>query len=158
MDYGRWLRLVRRTYAVFLLLAIIDMGLITFSPTARNALGRVDGRGWAPLAARMIPSLILVGFYSWFLARGILSVRAATMAIGLHSAVFSLLGVGILLPWLGLFAAALTPISPVYIGAILWLPDGYYVGSVAALLFVSLNLAIGKGALAHRGDAADEPR
>ena len=156
VDATRWMQCVRRTYLVFLLLVITDLTLIALTPTVRNALGRIDGLGWAPLAARIAPSVILLGFYSWFLTKGIRSKRTATTAVALHSAVFSLLGLAILLPWLGLFAAALTPISPVYIGALLWLPAGYYAGSLAALVFIGVNLALGKGALAHRGASARE--
>jgi len=150
----QWLRVVRRTYAVFLLLIIINIGLIASSETMRNVLGQVDGRGWTDLAVRIIPSVILLGFYSWFLARGFRSVLVATMATALHSTIFSLLGLAAMLPWLGLFAAALTPISPIYIGAILWFSNGYYAACVVALLFTGVNLSLGKIALDHRRDSA----
>ena len=153
---GGWLRFVRRAYGVFLFLVIIDIALIVSSEAMRNALGRVDGRGWMLLASRVLPSLVLLGFYSWFLSRGIRSIRETALASALHSAVFSLLGLAALLPWLGLFAAVLTPISVVYFGAIVWIPGGYYVASLAALLFTGVNLGIGKVALARYRECSSE--
>jgi hypothetical protein len=77
-------------------------------------------------------------------------MRAATTASIVHSSALAPLGMAAPLPWLGPFFAAMTPISPAYIGAILWVPGGYFVGCVAALLFTGVNLGIGRSALAQR--------
>jgi len=139
----RRLEFVRLMYMVFSFLAAIDIALIASSEEMRNALGRVDDRGWVLLASRVLPSVILLSFYSWFLSRAVRSIRLAAIASGLHSAIFSVLGLVALVPGLGLFAAALTPISVVYVGAILWLPGGYFAAVLVALVFIAVNLGVG---------------
>ena len=151
MARGGRMEGVRIGYGIFAALVALDLVLISLCADFRNALGRVDGRGGAALVPRILPDLLLLFFYSWFMYRGFRSERAALL-VTLHSLVFAGLGLAATIPWLGMFASVLTPISVLYSGAILWLPAGYYVALSIALVFAVANVAI--GVVARRGSLA----
>jgi hypothetical protein len=141
----------RITYAIFAALVTVDLVFVSISPDFRNALGRIDGRGTIALVPRILPDLLLLFFYCWFLYRGV-RWKQTTLLIGLHSFVLAALGFAAMIPWLGIFAAFLTPISVLYFGAILWLPAGYHVALFVALVFAVTNVWIGVVARRRRGD------
>jgi hypothetical protein len=144
---------VRIVYGIFAALVAVDLALITLSADFRNALGRVDGRGGGALVPRILPDLLLLFFYSWFMRRRFRSERAALL-VTVHSFVFAGLGLAATIPWLGMFASFLTPISVLYVGSVLWLPAGYYVALSIAVVFAVANVVI--GVVARRGSLVGE--
>jgi hypothetical protein len=57
-----------------------------------------------------------------------------------HGLLYGLLGFGLCLPWVGDFLAPLTPVSLLFLGAIIWTPFHYYGALGVSGAFVLFNI------------------
>lgn len=128
---------VRGVYGVFAALAVLDLVLIATVEPVRSAVGRTEGLG---LAVRSLPSLAVLGVCGWAYVQLGSNARSAVRLVLVLSVVFAALGLLTLIPWIGMFAALLTPISVLYFAAILWVPQGFFVVMAVTVGFIILNV------------------
>jgi len=136
---------VRDVYGVFAALAALELALIATVEPLRSAVGRTEGLG---LAIRCLPSLAVLGVCGWAYVQLRSDARSGERFVLVLSVVFVALGFLTLTPWVGMFAALLTPISVLYFAAILWVPQGFFVAVGVAVAFMILNVTTGR--LAYR--------
>ena len=67
-----------------------------------------------------------------------------------HSAAYTLLGLALLFPWIGILFAPLSPIGSPYLLFTVWMSNGYYLALGLTIIFVALNIyfLIGKRKIA----------
>src|SRR5215831_427151 len=134
---------VRGVYGVFAALAALDLVLIATVEPVRSAVGRTEGLG---LAIRCLPSLAVLGACGWAYLQLRSSARSSVRLVLVLSVVFAALGLLTLMPWVGMFAALLTPISVLYFAAILWVPQGFFVAMAVTVAFIMLSVATARHA------------
>jgi hypothetical protein len=139
---GKPSRTIIGAYALLSLLVLTDFLWATFSGTHRNDLGAVSGIG--DLAFRFTPGLCLLAFYSVFFFSLIRTGEVRRSLIVIHSLACASIGLGIALPFLGLFVAHLTPIYLIYSSIVDYVgpPYGYGVIIGLALAFSSFNIGV----------------
>jgi hypothetical protein len=120
--------------------SFLDICLLTVSSDYRNLLGAVDGSGIAIKILRYIPGTVLTVYYSIFFlkVRGVGAIPYRMIVI--HSAVYVFLGATLLLPWIGILLAPLTPIGSLYLLFIMSVKNGYYYAVGLTAVFVALNI------------------
>jgi hypothetical protein len=144
MNQRDLLLIARRAFALFAVLSVLDLlGCLTV-PELRDALGTTGDAG--SLALRVAPSVVLILFYGWFLMRGSTSSHAV-LSIRLHGILFSILGATTLIPWIGVVVAIFTPISALYLGAINWMPRGFWLAICIAVAFSLWNAYVAVASL-----------
>jgi hypothetical protein len=75
-----------------------------------------------------------------------------------HSVVFSVLGLGTIIPWMGIFVSRLTPMGSLYLSLTIWAPMGFYLSHAAGFIFMIANVVIGISAVRMmRSSAAKAP-
>lgn len=129
---------VRNVYGAFTALAALDLVLIATVEPVRSAVGRTEGLG---LAIRCLPGLAVLGVCGWAYLQLRSDRRSSVRLVLVLSVAFAALGLLTLAPWVGMFAALLTPISVLYFAAILWMPQGFFVAMAVTVVFIILSVA-----------------
>jgi hypothetical protein len=124
---------------MFAAFAALDLVLVVTTDALRNAAGQIEG---AAILIRCLPDLILVLLCSSIGMQLRNDSRLTVWAVLISAAVFLLLGVLSLVPWIGMFFVMLTPVSVLYFAAILWSPRGVMVAVGISLVFILVNAAI----------------
>lgn len=126
-------------FGVFWLLVVVDLLLFVLFEDYRNQLGTFDNYDINSYIYRLLPDLVMLLCYSVFLLRYSKLGIVSRNFVFVHSAIFFLLGAGLCIPWGGIFFAPLTPICVLFLGSVLWIPEGFYVSTTVAMGFLFLN-------------------
>ena len=129
------MQVIRRIYSVLAALTFLDLILIWISPSFRDVAGQAEG--WRGTAIRSAPDLVLFGVLGWASQSRLRGEFTLTLSI-----IFGAFSIVMLLPWIGMFAALLTPISLLYFAAILWIPHGFSLADAVAVVFLVLNASV----------------
>ena len=123
----------------FALLAALDVVMVLVVPVYRESMGTLEIWSLA-LVARIFPPVFLLGFYLLLWNKRRASSRHVLLFV--HSILFIFLGLVLCLPWIGPLLTFVTPVSPLYMGAILWAPGGYYFAILSAVMFILANIVL----------------
>jgi hypothetical protein len=148
------LKLMRRAYGLLLWLSSVDLVLVCASQEYRNALGRVQPE-LLPTLVRLTPGAVLMLLCVVVLARLRRNPKAGMAWAAGTSAVFAILGASALLPWIGMFAATLTPMAGLYLAALLWIPNGLFLAMSIAVVFTAANSWVAKVAFKQCGSTPE---
>lgn len=132
---------IQRVFLFFAILSSIDFVLVLSSEQYRGSMGFVDMSRITPAGLRIAPSVWNV-FLCCLVAmpklRGGDSGATLTGLVSLFYLIESALG---LVPFVGFFFVLMSPIAPIYWGAIHFVSGrGIYIGMGFTLVFLLLNL------------------
>jgi hypothetical protein len=144
-------RVVGWIFGAFALLAGVDLVLVVVSEEYRNLLGQTAG--WSSAAVRAIPDVLLIAFYLGYFSADDPVLRSRLAKI--HCIVFGLVGTAMLIPWVGMFFAACSPIAVLFFGPFLLSSTSVWISYSAAATFLALNASL-LFALSRSGPAAPE--
>lgn len=128
---------IRYLFALFGILAAIDIALISFSLPYRSAYGAV--RSIPDVSWRIIPDVVMIFFYGlvfWKTTSGAVPPRLMVW----HGILYSIVGIAMCIPWGGYFFAPFSPVGSLFLGSMLWVPSGYFLSLGVAILFIAFNL------------------
>lgn len=125
--------------AGFALLAALDVVMALIVPVYRQSLGTLEI--WSQVfIVRIFPPVFFLGFYLllWNKCRA----PSRHVLLFIHSILFIFLGLILCLPFIGPLLAFVTPVSPLYYGAIMLVPGGYVIAILVAVVFIISNIVL----------------
>jgi len=134
----------KNTFIIFIYLVIADVACFVASEDFRNAFGVFDVKSSQEYIVRLLPDFILFSFYTVVLFRLQKGNSIPNILLKLYCLLFTLLGLALCIPWGGMFFAPFTPIGVLYVGSILWVPEGFYVSMLIAIMFCITNIYLFK--------------
>jgi len=121
-------------YCFLTALILLDIILLMVSTEYRNMLGVLDNKGYF---LRILPTIILL----MLLLRNLYFVwNSKFEGAKLQLIFFSIISIIACVPWIGIFVILFTPISTLYLSAILLSSDGYGLACVICLIFLVTNI------------------
>tara|TARA_R110001599_G_scaffold188238_1_gene382686 strand:- start:276 stop:731 length:456 start_codon:yes stop_codon:yes gene_type:complete len=135
-------RFILAAFVLLSLLTAIDIAIYILSDTYRNLLGVVDGQGFGGYLITLFPDILILVFYALFFYQYKRFNTMPKKLLIIHSLVFLVTAILLLIPWIGFFFFAFSPIGVLYFGATLYLPGGYYIALLMAFAFLIFNLYV----------------
>jgi len=124
-------------FALFCVLAIVDLAAVLFSSTYRDLFGRTHDLTDAMW--RIIPDVVMATVYGivfWKLNDEFFLRKFAVW----HGVVYGVLSVLMCIPWGGYFLAAFSPIGILYLTPLMLSSSGYFASMGVAVTFFILNV------------------
>lgn len=128
---------VRIGFACFGVFAALDAVMRLSTEEYRNSLG-TTGVFDSFNIGKVIFNVSMTAFYGWAYVK-LREGRALSRLMLWHGVLYGVLGLGLCLPFVGMFLAQLTPIGLLFFGALMWTPFGYPGLLSVAITFVVFN-------------------
>jgi hypothetical protein len=128
---------IRIGFSSFCACAALDAVLLLSFESYRSSLGTPHGVFESTWRHAVDVSMFV--FYGVVLMR-MREIKALSWLLLCHGVLFGVLGLGLCLPWIGIFLAPLTPVGLLYFGTLVWTPLGYPGALGVAAAFVAYNI------------------
>lgn len=128
---------IRVVFVCFGVLAAIDIIMLFFSVGYREILGKPHG-ALENIWRFLLDGLLMILYR--FLSAQLGKAEAWSRFLVWHGVLGGLLGVVLCIPFGGFFLAPFTPVSLLYLGAMLWTPMGFSGSLTVAITFVMFNI------------------
>lgn len=129
---------IEKSFMSLAAIVVLDFVLLLVSREYRDVLGTTEGISGA--VWRIVLDIGMIAIYGLMYFKVNRNSRILSPLLVCHGLLYGSLGAALCLPWGGYFIAPLTPVGLLYLGSILWVPHGYFVALVVAVVFVTFNI------------------